>query len=138
MERHAEAEQTLREFAEGISSGDPSAVDHLLSGEAVRAVGTDPAEWWGPDRDAVSRLFGAQVEAMGGQFKFVLTDPEAYGAADVAWVADRPVLRAPTGDELPCRFTGVLQRENGGWKFVQLHLSMGISNEEAIGEELPT
>ena len=28
-------------------------------------------------------------------------------------------------------------RDRSAWRFVQLHLSVGVTNEEAIGQELP-
>jgi ketosteroid isomerase-like protein len=39
--------------------------------------------------------------------------------------------------QVPARVSVVLQREAGDWKIVHLHLSVGIPNEEALGEELP-
>ena len=35
------------------------------------------------------------------------------------------------------RFSGVFHQEDGAWKMVQFHLSIGAMNEESIGEELP-
>ena len=51
---------------------------------------------------------------------------------------DQPKLVLPGGTELRCRFTAVFHKENGGWKGVQWHWSIGVPNEEAIGQELET
>ena len=45
-------------------------------------------------------------------------------------------MKLPDGTEIPFRITGVYHQENGEWKVVQWHASIGISNEEAIGQEL--
>ena len=52
-------------------------------------------------------------------------------------MADKITVRLPDGTEVPFRFTGVLRNEDG-WKFVQVPFSLGVPNEEAVGEELPT
>ena len=100
-------------------------------------MGSDPEEWWGPDSDDVRRRFAAQLEALAGQVKMVPSHPEGYSSGDIAWVVDQPVLRTPDGNEVATRFSGVLQREGDAWKLVHIHLSLGVSNEAAIGEELP-
>lgn len=138
MERSSEIEEGLRALTAAMSAGDGAGVEKLLSTQALRMVGSDPAEYWGPDAaDATAKLL-AQVEAMGGQFQFEAGAPEGYAEGDAGWVADQLTLRMPDGNAMPLRFTGVLHREDGSWKFVQAHLSVGLANEEAIGEELPT
>jgi hypothetical protein len=44
---------------------------------------------------------------------------------DVAWVADRPLLRFDDSSELRCRVTFVFVREHGRWVLAQSHLSLG-------------
>ncbi len=74
---------------------------------------------------------------MGG---FVLTDanPQAYSEGTVGWVADYPKLRLPDGTEIPFRITTVYPKENGAWKMVQWHGSIGVPNEEMVGQDLTT
>lgn len=138
MERSSEVEEVLRALTAAMSAGDGAGVEKLLSKQALRMVGSDPAEYWGPDAADVTAKLLAQVEAMGGHIGFDTGAPEGYAEGDVGWVADRLTLRLPDGNAMPLRYTGVLHREDGSWKFVQAHLSLGVSNEEAIGEELPT
>ena len=42
------------------------------------------------------------------------------------------------GSTTTLRFTGVLHLEDGIWRFVQSHLSVGATNEETIGYEMTT
>ena len=133
----SEIAQVLEAFADAWSNGDGPGLDRLLSKRAIRVIGSDPEEYWGPDPGEVAKKVGEQVAAMDGQIKFTLSAPDCDQEGDVGWVADKITVRLPDGTEVPFRFTGVLRNEDG-WKFVQVHLSLGVSNEEAIGEELPT
>jgi hypothetical protein len=54
----------------------------------------------------------------------------AFSAGDVAWVADRPLVTLPDGTTIAMRTTLILYHENGAWKLIQQHNSVGISNEE--------
>ena len=138
VERSSEIEQVLQTLAAAMTASDGAGVEKLLSSQALRMVGSDPAEYWGPEPDEVRPKLLAQVEAMGGQLAFETGSPEGYAEGDVGWVADQLTLRLPDGSAVPLRFTGVVHREDGSWKFVQAHLSAGVANEEAFGEELPT
>jgi ketosteroid isomerase-like protein len=139
MERSPEAEKVLGDFAAAIGAGDLEALDRVLSKRSIRLIGTDPGEFWGPDPVEVRRLCGAQLEEMGGAFTVALTNPEGYGTGSVAWVADQPTLGLPDGTATTFRITGVLEKEeNGELRFVQLHLSMGVGNVDAIGIDLST
>ena len=79
-----------------------------------------------------------QTEAMGGGFPVETGDPVAYSEGDVGWIADRPRLTGPDGSALPFRLTVVTVRTGGDWKIAQMHFSIGVPNEQAFGEELPT
>jgi hypothetical protein len=37
---------------------------------------------------------------------------------------------------VPARLTAVFLRAGGAWRLVQAHGSLGVANEEAIGQEL--
>lgn len=51
-------------------------------------------------------------------------------------MADRPTI--VVGTQLPLRITGVLERENGTWRFAQWHASIGVTNEESFGDGITT
>lgn len=136
MERVAGLERTTRTIFEAMRSGDAAAVSRLIADDAdVIWIGTDPQEFW-HGHDTVSKVFDAQLEAMGG-FPISGESPVAYGDDTVAWVADQPTLVMPDGSEVPFRITGVARHEPAGWKFVQFHASIGVANDEALGTELP-
>jgi ketosteroid isomerase-like protein len=131
-------ERAVHEFAAAITENDPEAIEKLVSSKEVRVIGTDPAEYWGPDRADVVKRLQVQVQELAGQVVVKASDPEGYAEGTVGWVADQPVLRLPDGSEMQTRLTAVLSDEDGRWRFVQIHYSMGVSNEEALGQELST
>jgi ketosteroid isomerase-like protein len=61
---------------------------------------------------------------------------EVYASVEgnVGWVSSRPVWTLEDGTEIPTRSTAVFHREDGEWKMVQGHTSVGVSNEELFGE----
>jgi len=131
MNRSPELCDLLARFYEALASGDASFIDrHFSVTDAARGVGTDPAEWWQGAR--VSGAWKEQLEAMGGSMPLVAGDPEAYVEGTVGWAADRPTLQLP-GGAVGVRLTAVFHREEGEWKLVQLHGSLGVPNEQASG-----
>ena len=104
--------------------------------DGVLAIGTDPAEWWA-GYAAITKVFKAQLKETGG-FQILADTPQAYSAGSIGWVAGQPTLRLPDGTEMPFRLTAVFQKEQDDWKIVQWHVSIGISNEDVIGETLTT
>ena len=52
----------------------------------------------------------------------------------MGWIADQPRFRTLDG-EVPMRLTAVFRREDGEWKLIQTHSSIGVSNEDAFGED---
>ena len=137
MEQSTELKEfTLRSY-EALSSGDYSFYERYLSQEdGVLSLGTDPNEWWA-GYATITKVFKAQLEEMGG-FSIIDGAPEAYSEGSVGWVADHPTLKLADGTEIPVRLTAVYHKENNDWKFVQMHLSVGVPNEELLGRALPT
>jgi hypothetical protein len=64
--------------------------------------------------------------------------PLAYSDGSIGWVAGKPIIKLSDGAGIPARLTAVFQKEGEGWNIVQWHFSMGIPNEDAIGETLTT
>ncbi len=136
MQADSELAGYVAQMYEQFSTGSPDGVEGMLtSSPGLIGIGTDPAEWWVDE--AVGRAFRAQIPEMhGAGLRFQGGEVKAYSEGSVGWVADQPSLRMPDGSEIPMRYTGVWHREGGAWKMVQFHLSMGVSNEDALGEEL--
>ena len=53
----------------------------------------------------------------------------------MGWAVDRAVRFRIGDDEIPFRFSVVYRREDGVWKMVHFHSSIGVPNEEAVGVE---
>jgi ketosteroid isomerase-like protein len=135
MERSAEVEQAVNELYDALQSGDIDTFASRLTDDAV-VIGTDPDEWW-QGRQAIAQAFGAQSEAMEGGFNVEPGDIVGYALGDVGWFSARSAFVVEQG-KVPFRHTGVLVRDGGGWKTAQSHVSIGVPNEEAMGQELPT
>lgn len=137
MERATEIEDLTRRLYDAMERGDGSVVAGLISNsEAALMIGTDPNEYW-TDYETITRVWSKQLEELSG-VKVEDADPHAYSSGDIAWMSDRPTFRTPDDVRAPFRITGVFRREDGAWKLVQGHASIGVENEEAIGTELTT
>jgi hypothetical protein len=63
----------------------------------------------------------------------------AYREGSVGWAIDRDALfRLPDGTEIPFRNTCVFLQEDGEWKLIHGHSSIGVRNEEIFGEDATT
>jgi ketosteroid isomerase-like protein len=137
MKRSEELKSVVLRMYDGFSSGDVNGILDLFSHQdGVLSIGTDPDEWW-LGYETIARVYKGQLAEMGG-IKVVAGNMDAFVEGSVGWVADNVSFRLPNGQEMPFRSTTVLHQENGEWKIVQTHLSIGVPNEEAIGKELPT
>lgn len=137
MEESTEVRSAVRRYYEAIAAGDAQAMEQLFSRQGgTLLIGTDPNEWWA-DYDTAMGAWKAQFEAMGGGFPIKASDPQVYSEGSVGWFADRPTINMPNGTEIAMRLTGVMHKDGGEWKLVQSHASIGVPNEEALGQELP-
>jgi ketosteroid isomerase-like protein len=134
MERSVELEDWLREGYASMQRGDVDAMDAVVSRtEGTVMIGTDPEEWW-YGHEPILKAFKEQAEAFGGTFPLTAGDPRAYVEADVGWFTDRPSFRLPDGRMMETRLTGVVRREDGGWRWVQAHFSIGVPNQDAFAQ----
>jgi len=119
-----------------FETGSPAGADTLLSkAPGVLGIGTDPDEWW--IDDAVAAAFRVQVPEMhAAGMRLRSGGVVAHSEGTVGWVADRPTLLLPDGSEVPMRLTAVWHRDGDAWRMVQFHLSIGVSNQDALGAEL--
>jgi adenylate cyclase len=138
MEQSDELRDLTLRFYEATTTGDLSFFDRYVSRqEEAMFLGTDPNEWW-EGFEALREAMRAQSEAMGGM-QIVAGQLQAYREGGVGWVIDRDAsFRLPDGREIPFRSTLVFRREDGEWKLVHLHSSIGVSNEEMFGQDLST
>jgi ketosteroid isomerase-like protein len=126
---------TLR-FYEATATGDLSFLErHLSRQEGAVFVGTDPHERW-EGFEAFVEAMRTQAEAQWGAaagMQIVPGQLQAYQEGNVGWAIDcDPLFRLPDGLELPFRSSWVFRREDGEWKLVHVHTSIGVGNEEAL------
>lgn len=135
MQPSIELKELVLRTYEAMSKGDTSFYDtHLSRQDGVLIIGSDPNEWW-TGYDTITQVFKAQMREMDG-VSCLPGDPQAYSQGDVGWVADRPRFRLPNGAELPVRMSIVFVKEDGEWKVAHQHISIGVSNEQVVGQEL--
>ncbi len=133
MQPAPELREIVARLYQAFTQGDADLVERLTSrNEGIVFIGTDPNEWF-EDMRSIRRLIQAQA---GAGIELIPGDIRALREGSVGWVADQGRFRLADGTEIPFRLTGVFRQEDGDWKLVQEHASIGVSNEEALGEDL--
>jgi len=137
MEQSDELRELMVRFYEAVNNGDFSFVERYVSRqEGAVFVGTDPSEWWEGFETFVEAM-RTQEEAMGdGGLQIVPSQLQAYREGSVGWVIDRESFRLPDGTEIPFRNTAIFHQEDGEWKLVHAHASIGARNEDVFGEDV--
>jgi len=100
---------------------------HLSQHEGVLMIGTDPNDWW-EGYATILETIQPQLESLAGSS--CEGNLRAYVEGTVGWFADNLVWNLPNGAILPARLTGVCHKEDGDWKIVQWHLSLGVPDEQ--------
>ncbi len=72
--------------------------------------------------------FGFEAEGLRLESK----DPVGYEEGSLGWVVDQPAFVFPDGSVMQSRLTAVMRREDGRWKLVHLHHSVGVPEEEVV------
>ena len=123
----------LDRFAASYSAKDVSGVIECFAvGDDGVLIGTGEDEWRVGDaavRVQVERDF-AQADSLGVDYGELLVD----GTDGVAWFAAKATVRATVDGEAfesALRLTGVLARQDAGWKIVQSHLSFPAAAQES-------
>ncbi len=130
MEQSAGVRAALLRFYAAFSSGDPAQFERTLSGERDGLViGTAPTEWF-EGRDRWLGAYQEQIAALPG-IRLEPGDPRAWEQVTVGWAADRPRFVLPDGSVIEGRVTVVALQEEGEWRLVQAHFSVGIADEDA-------
>jgi len=134
MNPSAELRNAVLRLYEGMSSGDVSAIERLFSRQSgVLAIGSDPNEWWS-GYDTIVRAFKVQLQEMGTR-QIQVGELNTFVEGAVGW-ADRHITRRMNDEEMTIRETIVFHKEDGEWKIVQFHASLGVPNTEVFGKEL--
>lgn len=129
MERSPELEALVGAWFEAASRGDASLVDRHVSGhEGNRLIGSDPDEWLAGSM--VADFLRGEAERSGGNVSFAPSETEAFEEGTVGWATTRLTVTLPDGKYVSPRWSAVLHREEGVWRFVQTHASIAVPNDE--------
>lgn len=130
MERSQELLDAYIRAAEKLSQGTDAPGELFSSFPDVSSFGTAPDEWW-LGRDTLIQVVETERQAREGLgLSYLPGHPDAWAEGDFGWVTDQPVIRLPNGHEQAFRLTSVMHKENGTWKVVHQHFSLGVPNEE--------
>jgi ketosteroid isomerase-like protein len=130
MERSSELEALVEAWFAAASRGDASLVlAHIADSEDTRLIGSDPFEVF-KGGAAVREFLVGEIEGGGGQATFRPAETEAFSAGGIGWATTYLTITLPDGRSVSPRWSAVFQREDGVWKFVQTHASIGVPNDE--------
>jgi ketosteroid isomerase-like protein len=129
-ERSPEIEQVLRDTLDAMVRSDFDEVGRRTSGDVcVLSIGSDAREWT-EGHDEIIR--GLRAEATSeGDLGIGLDDVKAFREGSVGWAAGHGYFEME-GRRVPVRMTAVLHQEDGDWKVLQSHASIGVPNEQML------
>lgn len=138
MKRSNELRDLCVALSEAHSSADVSFIERHVSGqEGVLSIGSDPNEWI--EGEQVMEAF-RQVLRKDDDFRNAPSEDDFVEELDVfvegtvGWASSRFRWTSKDGREIPMRWTAVFHREDGEWKLVQAHSSVGVPSEEIFAE----
>lgn len=125
-EERGDVVEAMLRFYDRLSAKDIESFDSVVSSDpATLVIGTAPGEWV-TERERLRYGFEAEGLTMepGPQ-------PTGWRNGETAWFVDEPTYIFP-GDagRMRTRLTSVLQREDGAWKIVHMHVSVGVPDED--------
>ncbi len=128
MKRSPEIEQCVRDMVSAVDRGDVEAAKRTLSGEeGVVMIGTSPDEY-ARSQEGMGRMIEDSIPEGPEQIHMSVDEVYGYEQGDVAW-ADSTGRFTRDNETVATRFTTVFHREQGGWRCVQAHASIGVANE---------
>jgi hypothetical protein len=110
-------------FCEGVSNKRVDEFYDIVSAEANLVIGTTPGENV-TDRSAMR--FGFEAEGITIRSR----EAHRYEEGSLGWVVDQPRFGFPDGSGMDCRVTAILRNENGTWRLVHAHFSVGVPDDE--------
>ena len=130
MERSDELEALVHAWFAAASTGDSSLAQARVSADdGTRLIGSDPSEVF-KGGAAVGDFLIGEVEGAGGQATFTPSDTEAFREGSVGWATTQVTIAMPDGRTVSPCWSAVFHLEDGDWKFVQTHASIGIPNDQ--------
>ena len=131
MQPSAEVRDTLLRFYEVFSAQDLQSVEQMIAQQAAGVVAIGTAGEWLEGREQWIAATEALMHEMEGFRMEAGEEPHCYEEGSMGWVADRPRAVLPDGT-ISTRLTGVVRQEEGEWRLVHIHLSIGVPDEEVV------
>ncbi len=132
IERSPEVEQSMRDAFALMQRGDiEGLVARTSSQPGVMMIGSDPTEWYA-GREAIEGMAREAAAGGGGDMpSSALDEIEGYRDGDLGFANIRGTWTIG-GSSVPFRLTTVVHLEDGVWKAVQSHASIGVPNSEMM------
>jgi hypothetical protein len=128
MEPAPELCSLLQRYYAASAQGETSFLDQILARHpGALVIGTDATEWW-CGGDQIFQIWSAAWQQRGG-LPVQESQPQAFRAGTVGWVADRAKWCLPDGRTIPFRLSAVFHDDGDTWRLVQAHFSVGVPNE---------
>jgi len=125
---HPNAYQTVKAYFDALIAGDADRIISLMStADYYVKIGTAPDEHI--EGAAKSAAYYREITASASDFSIEHQHLDVQERGAVAWFYTRQIWRLRwkgVAEELPIRITGVLEKQEAVWKFVQIHASVGV------------
>jgi SnoaL-like domain len=132
MQRSAGVRDGILRFYERFSAGEGAEFgEGLAQAEGLSVIGIGPGEGH-DDRDDWISTYAQMMQGEMADTRLEGRDPRAYEEGSLGRGVDEPHFVFPDGSRLPTRLTAVLRQEDGEWKVVHLHFSVGVPDEQAM------
>jgi len=122
------AYETVKSYFDALVAGDAQRLLELISSaDYYVKIGTDEGELVEGGRNAIDYYQHHVASTEDFTLEFECLDVQERDT--VAWFYTQQIWRLKwqgVFEELSMRMTGVLEKENGKWKFVQIHASLGL------------
>lgn len=126
MQQSDQVRDAMLRLYDRLSASDVASFDQLVSQDpATLIIGTAPGEWV-TQRERMR--FGFEAEGV----RIQAGEPAGYEEGAMGWVVDEPMFFFPDGSAMQTRLTAILHREDGAWKLVHMHVSVGVPDEEVV------
>jgi SnoaL-like protein len=130
-ERCPEIEKFMLEVFEAFNRRDVGFLERTTSREpGTLDIGTDLDEW-AEGYDAIIQLGLDMMREGPQQFDVGLDEVTAFSEGTFGWGAGRGYI-GMQAKRVPLRFTVVVHQEDGDWKAIQSHVSIGVPNAEML------